>query len=79
MATVMLLVTREPARWADWLLALGGAWAASAAILVFASDLARWLGRRGLVACERLMGMLLTAVAVQITLNGVRDFLTTLP
>jgi multiple antibiotic resistance protein len=79
MAVVMLLASREPQRWLDWLAALLGAWLASALILVAAGDLARVLGRRGLVACERLMGMLLTAVAVQMTLNGVRDWLAGLP
>jgi MarC family membrane protein len=75
MATVVLLVTREPNRWADWLLALGGAWLASAVILFFAGELSRLLGNRGLVAMQRLMGMLLTAVAVQMCLTGVAEFL----
>lgn len=78
MATVMLLVTREPHRWLDWLVALGGAWLASALILYWSAELSRLLGRRGLTAVERLMGMLLTAVAVQMFLNGAGNFLTTL-
>lgn len=79
MATVILLVTREPARRLEWLAALGAAWLAAALILYFAADLRRVLGRRGLTAAERLMGMILTAVAVQMALNGVRDFVETLP
>ncbi len=75
MATVILLVTREPARWVEWLLALLGSWFVSAAILYFAADLRRLLGERGLTAIERLMGMLLTAVAVQMFLNGLEQFL----
>jgi multiple antibiotic resistance protein len=75
MATVMLLVTRRPERWPDWLAAVGCAWIASAVILYFAADLSRLLGRRGLTALERLMGMLLTAVAVQMSLNGIAEFL----
>lgn len=75
MATVMLLATREPARLVDWTLALAAAWAASALILTFAADLARVVGQRGLTAMERLMGMLLTAVAVEMTLFGVSEFL----
>jgi multiple antibiotic resistance protein len=78
MATVMLLVTRRPERWPDWLAAVGGAWLASAVILYFAADLSRLLGRRGLTALERLMGMLLTAVAVQMSLNGIAEFLRVL-
>jgi len=34
------------------------------------------LGERGLIAMERLMGMLLVMVAVQMLLNGVRPLLT---
>jgi multiple antibiotic resistance protein len=75
MATVMLLVTRDPERWLDWLVALGSAWLVSAFILFFGADLSRLLGRRGLTAIERLMGMLLTAVAVQMALNGLTAFL----
>jgi small neutral amino acid transporter SnatA (MarC family) len=33
------------------------------------------LGQRGLIAVERLMGMLLTTVAVQMFLSGMREFL----
>jgi len=79
MATVMLLVSREPGRWGHWLLALAAAWLASALILYWAADLSRLLRDRGLAAIERLMGMLLTAVAVQMALTGVRSFVSTLP
>jgi multiple antibiotic resistance protein len=75
MAVVMLLATREPERWMDWLIALAAAWSASAVILVFAANLSSLLGKRGLTALQRLMGMLLTAVAVQMALTGVREFL----
>ena len=75
MATVILLVAREPSRWAEWVLALGAAWSVSAVILFFAGEFSRLLGKRGLIAIERLMGMLLTAVAVQMCLTGVREFL----
>ena len=72
MATVMLLVSREPGRWAEWLAALVLAWAATAAILLLAPRLARVLGRRGLIAIERLMGMVLTALAVEMVVTGLK-------
>ena len=75
MASVMLLVSREPARWPQWLLALFGAWAAASVILVLASPLSRLLGDRCLAAVEKLMGMILTVVAVQMTMTGIREFL----
>ncbi|GIW42029.1 MAG: UPF0056 inner membrane protein [Candidatus Binatia bacterium] len=77
-ATVMLLVTREPERWPEWLLAVVAAWLVSAVILYTAADLSRVVGRRGLTALERLMGMILTAVAVQMALHGVAEFVANL-
>ena len=70
MASVMLLVSREPLRWPEWLAALLLAWAATASILLLAPRLARVLGRRGLIAIERLMGMVLTALAVEMVVRG---------
>lgn len=70
MASVMLLVSEAPARWPEWLAALLLAWGATAAILLLAPRLARALGRRGLVAVERLMGMVLTALAVEMFVRG---------
>jgi len=40
--------------------------------------LQRVLGDRGMVAVERLMGLVLTALAVQMLLDGVRTFVTEL-
>ncbi len=74
LASVLLLVTREPARMAAWIVALVSAWMVTAIILVSSSYLSRSLGLRGLVALERLMGMILTTIAVQMFLNGVRQF-----
>jgi multiple antibiotic resistance protein len=51
------------------------AWAISGAILFSSTFFYRVLGERGLVAMERLMGMLLVMVAVQMLLNGLKTFL----
>ena len=72
MATVLLLVSREPSRWPAWLGALTVAWVLSAVILMLGGRLSRLLGQKGLVALERLMGLLLVAVAVQMLLEGLR-------
>jgi len=79
MATVLLLVSREPARWPEWALALAASWAVTAATLVASSGLSRWLGQRGLIALERLMGMILTTIAVQMFLTGIGQFLAWAP
>src|SRR5215218_8050616 len=77
MATSLLLMSREPERWMDWLFAVLMAWAASALIIYFASYFSRFLGERGLIAIERLMGMLLVTVAVQMLLTGIGEFVGT--
>src|SRR5690606_31648324 len=59
MATVILLARSQPGATGQWVLALLLAWAATAAVLLAAPLLYRLLRERGLVAIERLMGMLL--------------------
>lgn len=75
MASVLFIMNRDPDRWPEWLAAVLLAWAATGAILLFASGLSRHLGKRGLVAMERLMGMVLTALAVQMFMSGVSRYL----
>jgi multiple antibiotic resistance protein len=75
MATLILFSTQEPERITAWLIALLIAWAASATILFAADALRKTLGRRGLAALERLMGMILTTMAVQMLLTGIGMFL----
>ncbi|MBX3725051.1 MAG: hypothetical protein KF823_03960 [Xanthomonadales bacterium] len=75
MAALLLLANQDPARTVDWSLALLLAWIASAVILFSATSLYRWLGPRALGALERLMGMLLVALSVQMVLDGVAAYL----
>jgi len=77
MAAVMLMGSQDPGRMGDWSLALGIAWGATAVILFSATYLYRWLGTRVLIAVERLMGMLLVALSVQMLLDGVGTYLAT--
>lgn len=73
MATLMLLMARDPADWPRWLAALLLAWGASSLILLLADQLARLLGKRTIIAIERLMGLVLTAVAVQMLIDGIEQ------
>ena len=75
LATELLLMSREPARWPIWLAAVSLAWLASAAILYLSSDLRKVLGDRSLTALERLMGMVLVIVAVEMLMKGVVQYL----
>ena len=71
LASVLFIMSSDPARWPEWLAAVLLAWAATGAILLASTDLARLLKRRGLVAIERLMGMVLIAIATEMVLTGV--------
>ena len=55
-------------------LAITGAWLVSAVILHFSPALLRLLGTKGTRALERLMGLLLILVAVQMFLDGVSTY-----
>ncbi|MFO0809798.1 MAG: MarC family protein [Gemmataceae bacterium] len=72
LATEVLFMSREPNRWPEWLAAATIAWLACAGILLAGSRLRHLLGQKGLIAMERLMGMVLVAVAVQMFLTGFR-------
>ena len=78
MAAVMLMGSNEPDRLGDWSLALLLAWGATAAILMSATLLYKLLGARALTALERLMGMLLVAISVQMLLDGLATYLGSL-
>lgn len=75
LAIAMLLVNSDPDRMLDWSIALAGAWGVSAVVLMASPLLLRALGNRGLIAMERLMGMILVIIAVQMFFDGVQKFL----
>jgi MarC family membrane protein len=78
LATVMLMVSRDPAHLVQWIVALSAAMAVTTLVLLAAPHLTRVLGERGMIAAERLMGLVLTALAVQMLLNGIRAFVAQL-
>lgn len=69
-ATVMLFTTQVQNKLSETFLSLVIASVVSTIILLLASKLRRLLGQKGLIAIERLMGMILTTIAVQMFLNG---------
>ena len=75
MAAVMLMGSQEPARMGAWSMALMIAWVATAAILFSSTYLYKWLGSRVLTAIERLMGMVIVAISVQMFLDGLTAYL----
>ena len=75
MAALLLLTNSQPGRTAEWGLALFAAWLGVALILLSSTFLFRWLGESVLTALERLMGMLLIALSVQMFLSGLTAYL----
>jgi multiple antibiotic resistance protein len=73
LASLLLLQQSSPTL--ELLLALTLAWVVTAVILVSSTSLYRVLKERGLIAIERLMGMLLVMLAVQMFMNGIAPFI----
>lgn len=78
MAFLLLLASQHPGRLGEWTLAVTAASAVTAAILILGDRLLSLLGNRGMRAIERLMGMILTLVAVQMILNGLSLYVANL-
>jgi MarC family membrane protein len=74
LATVLLLVSQQPERRLDWIAALCVTMLISAVVLVSAERIQRLIGSRLVVAVERLMGLVLVSVAIEMMLRGAKTF-----
>lgn len=74
LAALILLANQDHSRMLDWSMALGGAWLFSATILMLSGTIHRILGERGLTAIERLMGMILIMISIQMLLDGIGNY-----
>lgn len=74
MATVLLLASRQPERVMSWLGALAAAMAVSGAVLLACDRIRRWVGDSVVAAIEKLMGLVLTAIAVEMILAGLKRY-----
>jgi small neutral amino acid transporter SnatA (MarC family) len=72
-ATVILIRGSETATLGNSALALFIAWAAGTVILVFSTKLEKLLGQKFLDAAESLMGLLLTALAIEMLIKGIKS------
>lgn len=72
LATVMLLVSQAPERRLEWVAALSVTMAVCAIVLVLAERIQRLVGERLVLAFERLMGLILVAVSVEMMIRGVK-------
>jgi len=74
LATVMLLVSQAPERRLEWVAALSVTMAVCAVVLLLAERIQRLVGERVVMAFERLMGLILVAIAVEMLLRGLTLF-----
>ena len=75
MTTVMLLATSGPDRIPEWIGSIFIAILVTTIVFLFSTKLRDWLGMRVLSAVEKLMGLVLTAVAVEMLLGGLTSFI----
>jgi multiple antibiotic resistance protein len=75
LAAVMLYAGRSQISRGTGMGAIVLAWTASTLILLSSSVFQRWLGERGLIAIERLMGLILTLLSIEMFLKGLSTFL----
>src|SRR5262249_47348968 len=73
-ATIMLFATQHPDQITECFISLLIASAVVTITLLFCNPIRKILGAKGLVALERLMGMILITVSVQMFLKGVNDY-----
>ena len=74
LATVLLLVSQAPERRLEWIAALCVTMLVSAVVLVLAERIQRVVGERFVVALERLMGLVLVALSIEMMLRGLSTF-----
>lgn len=73
LATLLVMVKSFPDKQGELLVSVLAAWGISVVTLAMAPLLNRLLKEKGLAALERLMGMLLLMMSVQMLVNGVRS------
>ena len=73
LATVILLVSQAPERRLEWIGALSVTMVVGVLVLLLAERIQRLLGARFVIAMERLMGLILVAVAVEMLLRALQS------
>ena len=79
LAMFILLARSQPDRIFEWLIAVLVAWVVTSLMMLSSTKLHKLLGVRGLIAVERLMGMVLVAISVQMLLDGITTYLSVIP
>ena len=74
MATVLLLASRQPGLVLEWIAALSCAMVVSGLVLLLCDRIRRFVGDSVVSATEKLMGLVLTAIAVEMILAGLKRY-----
>ena len=79
MATVLLLVSQAPERRMEWVAALSVTMLVCAVVLLLAERLQRVVGLRVVSAFERLMGLILVSISVEMLIRGLKSLAQSWP
>lgn len=75
MATVMLIASSAPHRMVEWVGALVLSIAVTTVVFLLSNRILKVLGAQVITAMERLMGLVLTAISIEMLLNGVASYI----
>jgi multiple antibiotic resistance protein len=50
-------------------------WGLSLFILIISAHLSHWMGEKGVIAIERLMGFVMVMISIQMFLTGLKTFM----
>ncbi|MGI9275877.1 MAG: YhgN family NAAT transporter [Endozoicomonas sp.] len=74
LAALILIANQNPGQDSELVTSVLIAWAVSATILMFSNKIMKLLGNRGVFAIERLMGMILVMLSVQMFMDGITKY-----
>jgi len=75
MATAMLIAGSNPRRMWEWIAALVLCMLVTLGVFLLATRIRKLLGEQAIIALERLMGLVLTAIAIEMLLSGVAAYI----
>lgn len=76
LSMILIYNMKDPGNIATWFFIIIVSWFINVVILSFSSRIAKFLGEKGMSAIERLMGMILITISVQMILNGIKQFIS---
>lgn len=75
LSMILIYNMKDPGNIPTWFLIVIVSWLLNVFILSFSSSIAKFLGNKGMNAIERLMGMVLITISVQMILKGIKQFI----